>query len=687
MSRARLLRLLVTALLAGAAGCGPNATVDASNPDLSLDGSALRGSSLQAIRQIEDHRLVGNAKLKAFLGDKDVQVRSAAATAVGRIGDASLEAAVAPLASDSSPTVRAAAAFALGLFGDPTAESALDAQFAAEPDTSVRVALLLGLGQAGSATSLPLVTGALFSASYHVQTAAAQAYGNMVARSVAPSSDPAVAAKLIALAAGSQSSLPTAAAYALRRLGAAKVALDEPSLTAALGTAPSEARGYLVVALGTLGTATALQTVAGVAANDADPNVRSAACGALAAFGAQPAGLTALTAALQDPSHAVVVASTNALATLGAGAASLAPALSALFDNSSSAWVRSAALAALVSVAPGSSRSRVLAGLQDVWSVQSVAIAEVPVIANAGDVQTLLTLSASSDLRIASAAIGAFSYLDPSLVTPVTPSAKAVMTTALARQDWEIVLQVTGVAATFGWTDFAPQINALYAQFPGDVNMNARLGITWALGYIGGTADLPLLQSALQDDLVLVAQQAAQSYQMLTGTNVMAQARTQNVVTTRTPSAKEISSALGSLVVLDTTQGQIGIQMVPEAPLNATAFVHLADSGSYNGLTFHRVVPDFVVQGGDPRGDGYGGTTLVRDEWSRVPHEVGAVGMATAGKDTGSCQIFFDETWNARLDQHYTVLGQIVFGIDAARAMEVGDSIQSATVLTGIFGG
>ncbi|HEX4621709.1 MAG TPA: peptidylprolyl isomerase, partial [Myxococcaceae bacterium] len=297
------------------------------------------------------------------------------------------------------------------------------------------------------------------------------------------------------------------------------------------------------------------------------------------------------------------------------------------------------------------------------------------------DVATLVALAASKDLRIASAAVGAISYLPAALIDPTVM--KPAMQAALARNDWELTLQVCGVAATFGWTDFASTLNALYAQYPGDTNANGRLGIVWALGYVGGTADLPLLQSALQDNLVMVAQQAAQSYQQLTGTNVMAQARTQNVVTTQTPSPGDIRDALDALVLMDTTRGSIAIKLVKDAPLNATQFVALAQAGFYNGLPFHRVVPNWVAQGGDPRGDGYGGTTLVRDEDSLVPHYAGAVGMATAGKDTGSCQLFVDKSWNVRLDQHYTVFGQVVEGLDVAQSLEVGDAINSATVIPG----
>jgi cyclophilin family peptidyl-prolyl cis-trans isomerase len=99
------------------------------------------------------------------------------------------------------------------------------------------------------------------------------------------------------------------------------------------------------------------------------------------------------------------------------------------------------------------------------------------------------------------------------------------------------------------------------------------------------------------------------------------------------------------------------------------------------------VVPNFVAQGGDPRGDGMGGSKhMVRDELSRAPHAAGTVGLASAGKDTGSSQFFFNHGWNVHLDERYTVFGTVSFGLDVAESLEVGDSIQWATVIPGAGG-
>jgi cyclophilin family peptidyl-prolyl cis-trans isomerase len=136
-------------------------------------------------------------------------------------------------------------------------------------------------------------------------------------------------------------------------------------------------------------------------------------------------------------------------------------------------------------------------------------------------------------------------------------------------------------------------------------------------------------------------------------------------------------------VWLETTRGTLVLGMLPEAPLSAANFVRLAASGFYDGLTFHRVVPNFVAQGGDPRGDGSGGSDrLVREEISRLAHRRGTVGMATEGKDTGSSQFFVNLGWNVSLDGSYTVFAQVLDGMDAAERLEVGDVILWAAVTT-----
>ncbi|HEV7503172.1 MAG TPA: peptidylprolyl isomerase, partial [Vicinamibacteria bacterium] len=101
-------------------------------------------------------------------------------------------------------------------------------------------------------------------------------------------------------------------------------------------------------------------------------------------------------------------------------------------------------------------------------------------------------------------------------------------------------------------------------------------------------------------------------------------------------------------------------------------------------LTFHRVVPGFVIQGGDPRGDGNGGPGFaLRDEFGERPYGRGVVGMALSGKDTGGSQLFITLAPAPHLDGRYTVFGWVASGMDVADKIRPGDVIEKVEAWTG----
>ena len=121
-----------------------------------------------------------------------------------------------------------------------------------------------------------------------------------------------------------------------------------------------------------------------------------------------------------------------------------------------------------------------------------------------------------------------------------------------------------------------------------------------------------------------------------------------------------------------------------QAPATVLRFARLAEAGYYNGLTFHRVVPNFVIQGGSPGANEFvGDASFMRDEVGTWPHVRGAVGISTRGHDTGDAQIFVDLVDNPRLDHAYTVFAQVLNGVDVVDQVLEGDVIESVTVLAG----
>lgn len=143
----------------------------------------------------------------------------------------------------------------------------------------------------------------------------------------------------------------------------------------------------------------------------------------------------------------------------------------------------------------------------------------------------------------------------------------------------------------------------------------------------------------------------------------------------------------GKLVraVVSTDKGAFTIELLPEdAPLTVDNFIKLAQSKFFDRTTFHRVVPNFVIQGGDPRGDGNGGPPYqIRCEINRVPYARGAIGMALSGKDTGGSQWFATHSPQPHLDGGYTVFGRVTEGMDVVDRIARGDRIISISIIEG----
>jgi len=133
---------------------------------------------------------------------------------------------------------------------------------------------------------------------------------------------------------------------------------------------------------------------------------------------------------------------------------------------------------------------------------------------------------------------------------------------------------------------------------------------------------------------------------------------------------------------INTDKGAFTLELLPDAaPLTVDNFVELSQRGFFNNITFHRVVPNFVIQGGDPRGDGNGGPGFqIRCEINEVPYARGAVGMALSGKDTGGSQWFVTHSPQPHLDGGYTVFARVVSGMETVDRITRGDRIRSINV-------
>jgi peptidyl-prolyl cis-trans isomerase B (cyclophilin B) len=138
------------------------------------------------------------------------------------------------------------------------------------------------------------------------------------------------------------------------------------------------------------------------------------------------------------------------------------------------------------------------------------------------------------------------------------------------------------------------------------------------------------------------------------------------------------------LATIETDRGDIELELYPEhAPKTVNNFVFLARGGFYDGVTFHRVIPNFVIQGGDPTGTGTGGPGYKFGDEVRgnpLKHEIGVISMANAGPNTNGSQFFITHSPQPHLNGRHTVFGKVVKGQDVVNAIRQGDAMKRVTV-------
>lgn len=149
---------------------------------------------------------------------------------------------------------------------------------------------------------------------------------------------------------------------------------------------------------------------------------------------------------------------------------------------------------------------------------------------------------------------------------------------------------------------------------------------------------------------------------------------------TQFPGVLPAGELQGKKAVIDTNKGQIQFEIFPEVPKTASNFIFLANDGFYDNLTFHRVEPGFVIQGGDPSGNGTGGPGYkFEDEPVTRPYDKGIVAMANAGPNTNGSQ-FFIMLQTTNLPPNYTIFGKVISGQEVVDKIQVGDVMKKVSI-------
>ena len=214
-----------------------------------------------------------------------------------------------------------------------------------------------------------------------------------------------------------------------------------------------------------------------------------------------------------------------------------------------------------------------------------------------------------------------------------------------------------------------------------DTSRDARLALLARIGELGQASDGPALVPYLSDFDPRIADESASAIGRLTGRTPVASPRPRQHAVPTLADIDRLRGARASIQVAG--RGTFEVLLLPdEAPATVARFVALARAGYYNGLTFHRVVPGFIVQGGSPGANEYSGAgPFMRDEIGAEPHVRSAASISTRGRDTGDAQIWFNLADNPRLDHDYTVFGRVSAGAGVLDQILECDVIERVTIV------
>ena len=668
----RTLGLIPLILLVTACASSPRARTAPELPSVQVPNLEERALLLLLVdRQAYDEFVVH----QALRGD--ASLREELAVALGRIPDRQGLSALQGLLVDDQPAVRRAAAFSIGLLGDPEGEQAL---FAAvrDKDRETGVLVVEALGRLGGRTVdvlealLPLPE--------------EERWARLLPHLFRFKDDTVVSLAERGLKVPDPA-LHAAAAFALAREPKAQAL---PTLRALLADPAPRVRAWAARALGIVGGEEDLAALRPLldepAAGNSDPGpliqaLRSAR--ALAAGKAKPIpGWTPrLRALLDDPRPGVRASAVEAAGVWGSP--ELDDALAARVGTGD-AGERGTALVALATGKAPRALELVTAAAADKDDALRTRAAEAAGALGPPAATVIERLAGDPSPRVRAAAVSArlAAAADPKAVSPETVEAArkaltdpdaTVRGTAL---DWlaehpvvplaDIGAALPGVYQEATQEEGLAAVRAVAARTEGEplergsgIALLERLATGGpyvlrraageSLGKLGGK--VPALEPAERVKDVALYREIVQR--------------------TRSPRTVEIRTRRGTVTVR---------LACPLAPLTCLNFLNLAGQGFFDGLSFHRVVPDFVVQGGDPKGDGSGGPGYaIRDEINRLRYNRGVVGMALAGADTGGSQFFITLSPQPHLDGGYTAFGEVIAGAEVLDRIQLGDKIEKVT--------
>jgi cyclophilin family peptidyl-prolyl cis-trans isomerase/HEAT repeat protein len=622
----------------------------------------VRAAAALAIGQVgAEPGMAGASRLRALLKDPDATVAANAAYALGLLRDT---AAIAPLgaALALNPGVAREAAWALGEIGAP-ARATIIAALKSDRDPDPAIQLLLA---ASKLRPVPLADISRYLQNSNRAVVWAASYA--IARTRAPGGVRALI------------DLEASPALSARPQTPERSAQTTPAYTDAATanqrTRAEIARGLAKSAAGDSLGPKAFSVLARLVA-DLDPHVRINAVRSLGTYGALAKPSLIYATKDHDPNVRITAAQS-----FGTVLSKDATELPALWAADTSLVYRSSLLASAARAGLRPAELRDWAASSD-WRLRAaVASAEGDTADRAFAISRAGPLTRDPDPRVREAAYAA---LSPPSTMRLEDSVHALLVTGLKDPDFYVRATVIGALADRpSVIDLAPVL-ASYSLAGRDSANDARLA---AIQYVGNlwkkdsTSLNPTWRAQLAGTPVPV-----DPLERSAGKAIPVWSKWGNVAATPRAIGWYEGVVRGMVMpvlagksvnaTINTVRGPIRLELFgADAPITAWNFLSLARSGYYRNTRFHRVVPNFVAQDGDPRDDGNGGPGYaIRDEMNPRRYERGAVGMALSGPDTGGSQYFITHSPQPHLDGHYTVFGRVISGYDVLDKLVQGDLI------------
>jgi len=648
---------------------------------------------LGQLLSLEDRRQFDGVILQRDAQHPDVVVRSRAAMAMGRIGDRAATALLVPMLQDQDSTVRTEAAFALGELGDPAAVSELAAlvgRFPANAQGDLVIEIVAALAKLGGPEAERALAGILdrHSASSAdrsdraTATALGEAWrlgrrstlnrflpeyvrsarGDWRLNAVFSAGRLRVAAAAGPMLEAAADSDATIRAYAAR------------SLVAVLADSAGIARDVFVAALRPL-------------VNDADAQVRTNALRALASF-ADSALVPLVAARLTDRDPGVAVQAANTLDTLKGSRAEAV--LAERFPGGGAFGFRRAVLLALAHTAPTRAIETGRSWRTDAdWRNRAAYVEMLAVAATAAARQQLDEMADDAEPRVMGFVLNALE----AVTQPGDSALLALARARLASNDLVVRTAAISILARERNAGWVREFAGAYRRAEADPENDARLAAISALADLAEQG--PAVKAEVEAQFLAafprspdyivrrtVARRFGDALMRRYWNGVLPIETGRSVEEYRDLARRYIlGQARPGNVTIETERGNVVLQLYAyEAPLTVENFLRLADRRYFDGGRWHRVVPNFVIQDGDPRGDGSGGPgTVIRDEINRRRYDRGALGMALSGPDTGGSQFFITHSAQPHLDGGYTAFGHVVTGWDVLDQIVQGDRIRRIT--------